>query len=500
MLIFLASCNKDLGNYEYTDLDSITITGFEESYIGYMGQPLIIKPELKSTDGKPVDADDYEYDWFAIDKNTINDIGKRRQLTKEAELNLDLALPASTYSLYFRAKNKETGYTFQHSVSLLVTNIISSGWLVLNDINGEARLDMLNYNTTTNNFTKFVNLLETTGSVELKGKPLLVYYLNNRDLFTSVATNRVYVGTDQGTYSINNQSLVWNNYRNLKLEIMKPTDDDYHAVKFKSNGNGISEYMMDKDGSVLFENITGALLYSSPVNRIGTGAQIKVSKHIAEFYTNSTNVMYMYDEENFRLLEHSGNNSSSVIPTFTAASQGIFKSSDFENLELLYMECANTTTKQFYALFKNKVNNEISLLRFTRPSAASLNALDYIKINSLTNLDKADFYAVDPSLGFLMYSVDNKVYQFNPFTNEHKAIFDLGPRKISLLKYQRIVNSKSNTRYIDYSNHLMLCTYDTTNPNTSGKMELYKINLSSNPTLNYVYDGFGKIVDVSYRE
>ncbi|ULT28041.1 hypothetical protein KUH03_16415 [Sphingobacterium sp. E70] len=136
--------------------------------------------------------------------------------------------------MYYRIKNKKTDYQFTKTADLTVTSELADGWLVLNDIEGQAQLDMLSYQLAEMKYVRYKNIMEVYGGLKLKGKPKLVYYLYNRDIFNNKYSNRIYVGTDQETFSINNEARTWTDYRNLKTEVMRPTPANYHAEVIRS--------------------------------------------------------------------------------------------------------------------------------------------------------------------------------------------------------------------------------------------------------------------------
>lgn len=95
----LASCVEDEGNYNYTDLNEVTIGGVEESYsvMSRVGR-LQINPELTATlDNNP---DDYEYHWY------ICSGGEHKHTTLSTDKNIDWEVNLSTAATVFTLLSK----------------------------------------------------------------------------------------------------------------------------------------------------------------------------------------------------------------------------------------------------------------------------------------------------------------------------------------------------------------------------------------------------------
>ncbi|WP_140939633.1 PKD-like family lipoprotein [Sphingobacterium lumbrici] len=495
-------CSKDLGNYTYQELDQITVVdGLESVYEALTGLPFYLDPQFKIEGKNSFVEQDYDYEWFSIDEEMTLSNGKKRILGNERILSLDLPLTPSTYTLYLRVKEKSTSYVRQFKTRLNVQSDIADGWLILNDIEGEARLDMLAYNAKSAEFVSYKDVLATISSIKLSGAPKMVYFLRNRDVFTNAFTDRIYVGTDKATYSINNEQRNWEDYRNLKVEVMRPTADDYHAVTIRSMAIPFSPmtYLIDSEGIVSLENVTQGLMHGPTLNRFTDGGKINISPFVAEKYNSINPYLLMFDINARRFLVHYGGNKGVILPISTVPD--LFNPSDIKK-DLFYMDFVNAATPQFYAIFKDPNGSDLSLLRFTSPvfRDTEIIPLSYEPIPSSIKLVNAKHITLDPNFGFIVYSVGSKVYQYDPFNKVEKEILDLGTREISFIKFQKLVSQKTIPRYVDFSKKLVLASYDPAQPQVSGTLDLYSINLTTAPQLDESFSGFGKIIDVTYRE
>ncbi|TDQ72227.1 PKD-like family lipoprotein [Sphingobacterium yanglingense] len=494
LLIFniciLNSCRKDLGNYDYSEQNHVLIENMDDNYLGFSGVGLKIKPVLKLRDGTPFDENKYSYEWFSYDSLASN-ADVKKVLSTEKDLDILLSLVPSKYALFYQITDKVTGYYWQKKVGLRVTTEIADGWLVLNDINNEARLDMLAFNAKTTAYDSYFDITKASGDWKIEGKPLMVHYVRNSEILTSKTSARVYVSTDKLTYSINNQIYTWNNYGNLKDEVMRPTPTNYHAVKFSSRGS--ESYLLDSEGVLSRENIPQATLYGPSLNRLSTGGMIEIAPFFADKKA-SPNYAVVFDVKTRRFLIHKGMNQALIVPT--SSTPDTFKPENLQK-DLVFLAYAPITNAQFYALLKDPVTKKLNLVRFMDNDTEFVLQGDDALDASLP-IGNADFYEVDPTYGYIMYSVGGKVYQYDPFNKVNKLLIDKGSRTISLIKYPSLFNRSD--RYLEIGKKLVVCTYDESQPTNSGKMELYDISLSGEPQLSKTYEGFGKIVSVSYRE
>jgi len=498
MLNAFQSCQKDLGNYTYTNFDSLKIQGIDTAYLAYNQKKIQIKPNLALISGKNVDPNNYTYEWYTINPSSaILNGDKKKVLGNKLTLDTIISLSPAKYLLHLRVRSKIDNTITEFVTKLSVTSELSNGWLVLNDIDGKCRLDMLNYNLTSLKYESYPDILNNFAKIEIPGTPKFVIFLNDRDAITNKYANRVYVGTDKATLSFNNQENTWTDFRNLKKEVFRTTPENYHAEVIQPMGGGGNPiYILDSDGVLIHQNVTQNMVYGSTINRLNAGARLTISKFIAVNIGSSSAYAVVFDDKNQRFLVHNNTNYTLLVPS--SSDTEIFRPEDMK-MDLVYMERVLTSTNQFYALLKNPTNNKLKLIRFTHQGAV-FNPLAADDIEDPYGMASAEHIAADPTFGYIYYTNGNKVYQYDPFNKKHSLAVDAGTRRISKMKFQKLMLYTGNTRYNDFAKKLLVCTYDATNPNTSGKMDFYDISLSGTPKLSESYRGFGKIVDVSYRE
>lgn len=492
------SCQKDLGNYNYTEIDAVQINNIEVDYEAKTLGDLNITPKISFQSGEKVDLNQFSYEWFTIDTVQTLDSLKMTKLGNESTLDykVNLSPKGYPYHLYFRMIDKASGKQWVKKSKLLVRSDIGNGWLVLQKVGAKSRLDILNYQAATDDFSVYTDILK---GVEIEGSPLLIHYAATMDLFTFKSIEQMYVGTDKKTYSFNVSEQIFNKYRMLNREILRPLPADFHAVKFRSLGalNSKQNYCLGSDGKLMFEYNQSSVSYSIGINRLQAVGEVKISPYFAEktFPNNGQAYAMMYDVEKKRFIAHSGTGNSSM--TLFSTNQVMIDPNNV-GMDLIYMDYS-LNSSAFYALLMNKTTNVLKLLRFDTMSSLMLpQAYDEVSVEN--GIEKADFYCIDPSYGYLLYAVGSKVFQYDPFNKAHKELLDLGTRKVSAMKFQKFADKVSNQRYKEYAKNLVIASYDPSDVDGSGKIEFYKVRLSALPELQQAYSGFGKIVDVSYRE
>lgn len=488
------SCRKDLGNYSYHDINNTEITNIEASYNSLAGQALVIKPTLKFSIDGTNDTTKYKYEWFVLADSSGYTV--KKGIGKYRDLSWQVSLPSLNrrYEAFYQVTEKSTGLSWRKTFDLWVNTNISDGWLVLSDVNDKSRLDFYNYIAADDSFQYYTDILTTMTKLSLKGKPKLLYFCNRRDPFSNLIARSIFVGTDQESFIVNTGSNNFNTYVTLASVINGYFPPPYYAEKVINQGSYLN-YLLDSQGQLLFENATQTASFGVRVNRLSNGELIRISPHFSAKWGGTGAYGLMYDVDKKRFLEHKGISTASAVPT-TAST--LFDPGNM-GMELLYMEASSALGGQTFAILKNGAG-KVFLARIVC-DASSFNPVAFDEVTTAPELAGASQFAIDPVEGYVMYLVGAKVYRFNPFDKSNSMVLDLGSKKVSLMKYQKMVYNPSNVRYAEYAKKLLICTYDEANPSASGKIELFNVpNLNGALTPYKTFDGFGKIVAVSYRE
>lgn len=138
--IGLYSCMEDKGNYDYRELSGMEIAGIPEDTVVEQFSRLRIVPEMTLAPG--LTDGDIDYVWYLYDWKT--QVGETDTLSREKILDLDISVPLGTWSLVFKAVEKESGISRVQRCSLKVNNSYSEGLMVLSRVGDEANLAFIN--------------------------------------------------------------------------------------------------------------------------------------------------------------------------------------------------------------------------------------------------------------------------------------------------------------------------------------------------------------------
>ena len=144
--LLLFSCYEDKGNYDYEELNEVSLIEPVEGsrYVIDRYDTLCIEPQFSFSQQQLAD-DDMSYKWEIYLDDWANTETKSIVLGTERTLKAQISRPASTtdYAVVLTVTEKSTGasYRFKYYVSVLPS--VLSGLMVLQDENGKCRLDYL---------------------------------------------------------------------------------------------------------------------------------------------------------------------------------------------------------------------------------------------------------------------------------------------------------------------------------------------------------------------
>ena len=254
------SCAEDKGNYDYRDLNDLSIT-FGDSYSAIARDPFSIHPVVEA---KTFNPDNYTYEWKAYLQT-----GQEEPVLLGTELDLDvnLGLTQGTYLLVLDIKEKSTGIYYQKTATLRVDTSTSLGWLVLCSDEGRVRLDMVSH---IKQGSVYRDLLAGTVPGTWREPFQLVCDPNMAEPF--------YLVTGDGTTRLANEEFQWNESYLIANEFGTGTFDGvvrFLATRFPG------KVLIDEAGRVYYcETLTGdGLAYIFKNTAIASHLARKVTPH-----------------------------------------------------------------------------------------------------------------------------------------------------------------------------------------------------------------------------
>ncbi|QTE21327.1 PKD-like family lipoprotein [Polaribacter cellanae] len=476
-LVLVISCMEDKGNYNYKEINEVKVEGLKEEYSVVRFDNFNIVPRIVNTK-KNNNSAGYSYKWQTYDSNSIGDEVKLIDLSTEKDLLTPIQLKPGNYNIYYTIKDLDTELEFQYNFRLEVVNSIYEGWLVLSEVNGGSRLDMVSL--INGKYETKIDVLGLSSSeLKLKGKPGFVYtYKYKRDYYG------IYISTSgNGTVKIEPNTFSWNSALNISNEFVgsQPLDLEVDNLVAKYNGHAY----IAKNGNIYYYFDTYQLKYSAPINTIG-GVVFEASPFIGKGYLFGNSILY--DNTNKRFV-NTNYGKTSVMPAGT-----LFNFTTGKDLEYMVgSEFNGSYGAEIFSILKDSNNGKKYLAIFNSQN----NSQSYYGEVIAPDFNKATSYAVSPDYGYLFYVAGSKVYQYDFSLRTTKLMLDKGSEEISLIKFHNFFEDFLNDDYKSMQSKLIVCSYN----GSEGTMELYKVPpVNGQIKLETKYSGFGKIKSITYRE
>jgi len=496
ILIIFSSCYKDLGNYHYHDINNVTIANFDtvNGYSTLFNDTFRLSPTLVSSQNKNNDSD-YTYSWTWRPSNVLS-AAADSLLSTSRNLNKLITLAPGSYTLMYKVTDKTTGVQFHIKTLLVVSTAVYEGFLVLNDISGKARLDMLSFNKSNSTFTQYTDVLQKQGStVPMDGQPLQVFCMVYIRAGLVPQNYGIFLSTSNNTNRVNQETFAWDPTYNIRYlmvgNVPQGVSAQHLTGSYINTNSSTTIYMYANDGNMYcYSTNAGYAFRYTPVNVYSTGGTpFRTAPWVA---TDGSSAVF-YDADNRNFVVSSGVGVAYVQKPAPALNYPT-------GYDLLWMDCnyypEAGQVKRTFAVLKDPVTSKIYLLRFTLGSAQ-----DYFQEITGTDISTANLFTVSPDYGYLFYSSGGKVYEYDLALKQSFLMVDKGSAQISYLSFLHIYDRYGNANYVNWSKQLAVGSYDPAGPvNANGTLEQYTIQpVNGQITLGNQWTGFGKIVSLAYR-
>ena len=150
VLVGLAGCSDDKGNYDYAWIPQASVATIKVDGVYQVGDPLVIRPTVYFTKAGMENSsvedvfseDDYEYYWIA--KRYVKSLGRIvcDTIGRERNLNYIIDLSPDNYMVEYQIYNKTRDIRWLSKFTLQITLSAPEGWLFLEDNSGQAELSI----------------------------------------------------------------------------------------------------------------------------------------------------------------------------------------------------------------------------------------------------------------------------------------------------------------------------------------------------------------------
>lgn len=480
-----AACYKDKGNYSYQPVNELAVAQFDtvKGYVAYYGDSLKIDPVISGTIDKN-GTGNYSYEWsYQVPSYAITVLSTQKNLRYKIDM-----LPGN-YSLRLKVTDNTSGVLYHVRTNLQVSTKVYEGYLVLNEVAGKSRLDMLSYQTQTQQFTQITNVLDSMGShLPVQGKPKNIFCMQTSFTTTADAsTFKIYLSTESGTSNLNSETFDYTPTQDISYEMIGNVPKGFAATNFFGTLRfGVIPTVFMVANNNVFVRLNGFPAFPyAPLNAYDGATQpFKASPYIVA----DPNYCMIFNMDKRTFTRTANLNSTSVYDMLPSLNYPTGK-------DLVYMEMSYTGV--IHAIMKDPSTGVYSIIRFYIVAAPTYN-----EALTATDIDKATCFAMSPDRGYLFYAAGGKVYEYDLSLKTSKLMLDKGSETITYLAFQNFFARTSKPTYTSWAN---LLTVGSLNPNgtegRNGTLEQYSVPpVNGQITLVNRWTGFGKITSVAYRE
>ena len=276
MAMLMSGCSQDEGNYDYHSLNEPTITGVPENISVLTLSTIDLDPSMGDN---ITDLDAYTYEWKAINKSGDNEV---TILGTEKHLQQEVTIPAGEYTLYFTATEKKTGLFWQKSYSLTVSDTSSEGWLVLCDVNGKTRLDMVSKVTD----KTYLDILKNNTEMPELNHPYRIQYMPK----SGYSDSPFYLLTADRATRLSKNGFGWQKNYSFKYEVA--TQADLHPQSIVCDYSGMMRIFVSGGQAYYAQNMGIQGLFAAankqPVLAPYVGAPIGVMSYASIYLLYDT--------------------------------------------------------------------------------------------------------------------------------------------------------------------------------------------------------------------
>lgn len=495
----ISSCSKDLGNYNYQDINELTIKGVKSEYIVRTGlDTLVITPDISDKIDQ-ADPSRYNYYWIMKEGQNFYDT-----VSREKDLRYPINLTAKDHDLFYRVLDKATGVSWVANSKVKVSTPYSRGILIIGeDEEGYAEAEMLSMLPDT---VYIPNILSKTALPKLR-EPISMFHTSGTDTYS-----RLWVMTKSGSYFLD-RALMTGTSNNIFGRFLFISDDIDQSTLHPavvapqireikgSTGSTLYRALVTTGGDVFacMPVVMGGDFYNNPVNRVASAPTQRIPAAPYLLYPiNAMSTVMWYDTKDNRFLNFTGIGLSTSSTILTDGSNDVFPWNQPTGRKLVYAENTRNTDGgsthgNSFAVMKD-MDNTCQIYKFYANGTNPLKRGSYTVKSMATDFYKADHYAFSSNRSVIFYAVGNKLYAYD-YNPGFEKIYEFPEVQdpITMLKFDTQIDHVTNSLYI--------ATYHTQN---KGTLQRFRVGTNPNivellPQENSTWSGMIKIKDINWR-
>ncbi len=501
LVVVLGSCYDDKGNYSYTDLGEIIISNIPENNSVLRGiDTLRINPIITSTIEGEISEDNPNYEFgcrIAPSSGTFSDDEQWHDLNPDKTLSFSTTLNESigNYIGLYTVTDLRTGVATNYSFNITVVTSTYEGWMVLcnEGDDNKVRLDMVSVISEDN----------IVAVHDLLGNELPDQYNAKQLVFATYISDFIYMITGTGTYSLDATELTASETGDLVMSEFATDMGDELPERIAISK--AYHYLTTNKGNIYEKTASSAgAIYGFPCNTdvYGNSPTYRVSPYMATApYNYASYLVLAYDIDNQRFVSKYMYTSSGTFGSINELESPLF--SWYTGMDLIYMSIAGNGTIAYAVMQAADGQRSVYAININGWNATNIAQQGCWNNITAEGFTEAKYFTVDPTYPYIFYSEGTHVYAYNLEGNTNTSL-QLPGEEITMVKispFTEYIPSDGDIRE-EWENYLLVGSYlnDATDDN-GGILRMYNYNRTTNSFEEVArYDGFAKIVDVTYRE
>lgn len=505
------SCYEDKGNYDYTEVPQYTFNNVQESYTLLRGADIFtFSPKIiSSTEGEiAADNPNFEYSCrIGCDQGSFEDSEQWHDINpdKTQSFTCDIRENVGSYYAVYTITDKRNGVSTNYPFYITISSTSYEGWLVLCNEGSEnrARLDMISV-ISQDRVMAIHDILNTTFPTQYNAKQIAY----DPSLFNS--GDYVYMLTETGSYKLDQEKLTATEKDNILSEFLGELGDD-KPIRFAATGYwdaGAGTHLcVTQNGDFYAKGLgySGAsyeFLANTSVE--GNPREYRVAPFIGTGMERpgTTSNALLFDIDNKRFIGWDQNTAATSGVCYEIPSSGANFIPFNCGQDLVYMEGTRFSNNTVFAVLQ-KDSGERSVCAINL-SGDKYTQESYYEDIQAENFRLAEHFTFHSQYPYMFYSYQNQLYSYNLGTKALKKL-TLPDEEITMVKielFNSLAMDNIPEEILPQQHYILVGSYKTNaTDNNGGILRMYKLD-NSTGELQEVrkYDGFAKIVDVTYRE
>ncbi len=495
LMIGVAACYDDKGNYDYSELPDITIEAKDTVYVTQF--KILELPIDMKLDGS--EESDYEFSW-RIWPNEVKGVWKQKNICKTKNLSYTVTEIPGSYSLVLTCHNKKSGVNTYKSILLVVQGIITEGWMVLQEKDGKSDFDIIMSPYFSNRVDKDQILHDVYKSInqeQLEGRGVKIgsFFCLGRYQNVTILTDkggvRLNAITMQKTFDISTLMADMSDWKpeNYIFYHYYWSSGRYGYDAIVSNGR-FYEYSAIK--------VMGFTTYIEPI--LKDGMTYKASPYAPRYFDYYLAIIY--DELGGRFLCFPNNNGGStwILQEMPDNASGSVVNMKNMHAKLRYMDTGFNNYD--YGLFEDWDTHTNTLYAFNFDLKTNVDKAKYSAVKC-PEIQNASYFAIGDLGPVFYYATDRDIYQYDyAGTNTGNKVYSLAnsEEKITGMKIFKPCVDRFIPSHPYNNKVLIISTYNKRSK--EGKVYMYYVNVSNGAidiSSEKIFSGFGEILDMEYN-